>query len=108
MQMLSAADAPTHDLVIMSHNYAGLLAETGEPVRAVTALQKCSELVKATNSEMSADYADLIFDIAAITIQTSGVPAAEQYFIRAFRIYRTVLTDGKKPRLPLSILSVWK
>ena len=77
----------------MSRNYARLLAETGEARRAITALQKCADFVKATNSETTSDYADLLFDIAGITSQLSGIQAAEQYFIRAFRIYRDVLPD---------------
>ena len=45
-----------------------------------------------TNSETTSDYADILFDIAAITLQLSGIPTAEQYFIKAFKIYREVLT----------------
>ncbi len=82
-----------HDVIIMSRNYARLLAETGEVKRAIAALQKCAELVKATNSETSSDYADILFDIAVITLQLSGIPTAESYFIKAFKIYREVLSD---------------
>ena len=93
MQIIAEVNAPTHDMIIMSRNYARLLAETGEARRAIIALQKCADLVKATNSEMTSDYADLLFDIAGITSQLSGIQTAEQYFIRAFRIYRDVLPD---------------
>ena len=92
MQILSEVNCPTHDLIIMSRNYTRLLAETGEAKRAITALQRCAELVKATNSELTSDYADILFDIAAITLQLSGIPTAEPYFIKAFKIYREVLT----------------
>ncbi|MBR1531401.1 MAG: tetratricopeptide repeat protein, partial [Eubacterium sp.] len=87
------ANAPTHDVIIMSRNYARLLAETGEAHRAITALQKCADFVKATNSETTTDYADLLFDIAGITSQIDGIQSAEQYFIHAFKIYREVLPD---------------
>ena len=93
MQIIAEVNAPTHDVIIMSRNYARLLAETGEAHRAVNALQKCAELVKATNSKTTSDYADILFDIAAITLQLSGIPTAEPYFIKAFKIYREVLSD---------------
>ena len=92
MQILAEVNCPTHDLIIMSRNYARLLAETGEAKIAITALQKCAELVKATNSELTSDYADILFDIAVITLQLSGIQTAEPYFIKAFKIYREVLT----------------
>lgn len=92
MQILANVNQPTHDVIIMSRNYARLLAETGEVKRAISALQKCAEFVKVTNSETTSDYADILFDIAAITLQLSGIPTAEQYFIKAFKIYREVLT----------------
>ena len=93
MQILSVINQPSHDLIIMTRNYSRLLAETGEARRAITALQKCADFVKATNSETTADYADLLFDIAGITSQLSGIHAAEPLFIRAFKIYREVLPD---------------
>lgn len=92
MQILAEVNCPTHDVIIMSRNYARLLAETGEVKRAITALKKCADLVKATNSELTSDYADILFDIAAITLHLSGIPTAEPYFIKAFKIYREVLT----------------
>lgn len=92
MQILADVNEPTHDIIIMSRNYARLLAETGEVKRAISALQKCADLVKTTNSELTSDYADILFDIAAITLQLSNIQAAEQFFIKAFKIYREVLT----------------
>ena len=93
MQIIAEVNAPTHDFIIMSRNYARLLAETGEARRAITALQKCADFVKATNSETTSDYADLLFDIAGITSQIDGIQAAEHFFIKAFKIYRAVLPD---------------
>ncbi len=94
MQILTEINQPTHDLIIMTRNYARLLAETGEARRAITALQKCADFVKSTNSEMTSDYADILFDIAGITSQLSGIQTAEPYFVRAFKIYRDVLPDN--------------
>lgn len=93
MQIIAEVNTPTHDMIIMSRNYARLLAETGEARRAITALQKCADFVKTTNSEMTTDYADLLFDIAGITSQLSGIQAAEPLFVKAFKIYRDALTD---------------
>ncbi len=93
MQIIADVNAPTHDVIIMLRNYARLLAETGEVCRAITALKKCAEFVKATNSETTTDYADLLFDIAGITSQISDIQTAEPYFIRAFSIYRKIMPD---------------
>ena len=93
MQILAEVNQPSHDLIIMTRNYSRLLAETGEACRALAALQKCADFVKATNSEMTSDYADILFDIAGITSQLSGIQSAETYFVRAFKIYRDILPD---------------
>jgi tetratricopeptide (TPR) repeat protein len=92
MQIIAEVNQPTHDVIIMSRNYARLLAETGEVKKAIIALKKCADFVKSTNSDTSSDYADILFDIAVITLQLSGIPTAEPYFIKAFKIYREVLT----------------
>ena len=93
MQIIAEVNQPIHDVIIMSRNYARLLAETGEAHRAITALQKCANFVKTTNSEKTSDYADLLFDIAGITSQIDGIQSAEHYFIKAFKIYREILPD---------------
>lgn len=93
MQIFAEINQPSHDLIIMTRNYSRLLAETGEARRALAALQKCADFVKASNSEMTSDYADILFDIAGITSQLSGIQAAEPYFVRAFKIYRDILPD---------------
>lgn len=91
MQIIAELNEPSHDVVIMSRNYARLLAETGEARRAVTALQKCAELIKSVSSEQSSDYADVVFDIAAIRLQLGDVQDANSQFSRAFKVYRKVL-----------------
>lgn len=93
MQIIAELNEPSHDVVIMSRNYARLLAETGEARRAVTALQKCAELIKSVSSEQSSDYADVVFDIAAIRLQLGDVQDANSQFSRAFKVYRKVLLD---------------
>ena len=93
MQIIAELNEPSHDVVIMSRNYARLLAETGEARRAVTALQKCAELIKSVSSEQSSDYADVVFDIAAIHLQLGDVQDANSQFSRAFKVYRKVLLD---------------
>ena len=93
MTLLQNSGIISNDFIIMSHNYARLLAETGEPHRAVEALQKCAELVKSVNTDMCSDYADIVFDIGAILTQSANVQAAEPYFAEAFRVYREILPE---------------
>ena len=93
MQILAEVNQPSHDFIIMTRNYARLLAETGEARRAVNALEKCADLIKAVNSEISADYADVVFDIAAIRLQLGDLQGANSQFSRAFKVYRKVLSD---------------
>lgn len=93
MNLLQNAGIISHDIIIMAHNYARLLAETGEPRRAVEALKRCAELVKATNTDMCTDYADIFFDIGALLSQIESIHTAEPYFKEAFRVYRELLTD---------------
>ena len=91
MELLSQSEIITNDIIIMVHNYARLLAETGEPQNALKALSKCAELVKAVNTEKSTDYADLIFDIAVINIQLGNANNAKIYFTEALNIYKEIL-----------------
>ncbi|SDB03616.1 hypothetical protein SAMN02910317_00081 [Ruminococcaceae bacterium FB2012] len=93
MLIIAELNEPSHDVIIMSRNYARLLAEIGEARRAVTALQKCSELIKSVSSEQSSDYADVFFDIAVIRLQLGDVQDANSHFVRAFKVYRKVLSD---------------
>ena len=91
MELLSQSSVITNDIIIMVHNYARLLAETGEPQNALNALSRCAELVKAVNTEKSTDYADLVFDIAAINLQTGNANNAKIYFTEALNIYKAIL-----------------
>lgn len=91
IDLLSQSGIVTNDIIIMVHNYARLLAETGEPQNALKALSKCAKLVKAVNTEKSADYADLVFDMAVINFQLGNSDIAKNYFIEAFGIYKAIL-----------------
>lgn len=91
MELLSQSSVITNDIIIMVHNYARLLAETGEPQNALKALSRCAELVNVVNTEKSTDYADLIFDIAVINLQLGNVNNAKIYFTEALNIYKAIL-----------------
>ena len=93
MALLQNSGIISNDFIIMAHNYARLLAETGEPKRAVEALQKCADLIKSVNTDMCTDYADTVFDIGAILSQSANEQAAEPYFAEAFRVYRAILPE---------------
>ena len=93
MALLQNSGIISNDFIIVSHNYARLLAETGEPHKAVEALKKCAGLVKSVNTDMCTDYADMVFDIGAILSKVENIHAAEPYFAEAFRVYRTILPE---------------
>ena len=94
MALLQNSGIISNDFIIMAHNYARLLAETGEPKRAVEALQKCAALIKSVNTDMFTDYADTVFDIGAVLSKVKNIHAAEPYFAEAFRIYRAILGEN--------------
>jgi len=91
IELLSQSSVITNDIIIMVHNYARLLAETGEPQNALKALSRCAELVKVVNTEKSTNYADLIFDMAVINIQIGNANNAKIYFTEALGIYKAIL-----------------
>lgn len=94
MSLLQSSGIVSHDIIIMARNYARLLAEIGEPRRAVEALKKSAVLVRSANTDMCTDYADMIFDIGAILSKIENIYSAEPYFAKAFRVYRTVLSEN--------------
>ena len=61
----------TNDSVIQICNYANLLANTGEPQKAIRALKACAQAVKKYNSDTSSDYANLLWDIGGIYMPVS-------------------------------------
>lgn len=94
MQLLSLSNVITNDVVIMVRNYARLIAGMGEPYKAVEAMKKCAALVKSENTDKCTDYADLIFDVAAISLQVGDTDTAKSYFIKAFDIYKEILPQA--------------
>ena len=94
MQLLSQANTITHYVIVMVRNYARLIAGMGEPHNAVEAMKKCAVLVKSENTDKCTDYADLIFDIAAISLQIGNTDTAKTYFTKAFNIYREILPQA--------------
>ena len=94
MELLSQSGILTNDVILMARNYARLLAGTGETNNAIMALKKCAELVKSQNTNMCTDYADIVFDIAAISLQIGNINTAKAHFEEAFTIYREILPQA--------------
>lgn len=82
-----------HDFITFAHNYANLISDCGEPLRAIRALKKCAEIVKSGITDLCPEYGDLFFDIGVIYLQTGDSSKAEQNFAEAFRVYRTILPE---------------
>ena len=94
MDLLSQSGILTNDMIFMARNYARLLAETGEANNAIKALKNCAAFVKSQNTDMCTDYVDLVFDIAAISLQIGNTDTAKAYFDEAFMIYRKILPQA--------------
>ncbi|MFA5659357.1 MAG: tetratricopeptide repeat protein [Oscillospiraceae bacterium] len=94
MDFLSQSGIQTNDIIIMVRNYARLLAGTGEPNNALKSLKKCATLVKLQNTNMCTDYADIVFDIAAISLQIGNADTAKKCFSEAFGIYTKILPQA--------------
>ena len=77
----------TNDSVIQICNCANLLANTGEPQKAIRALKACAQAVKKYNSDTSSDYANLLWDIGGIYMQLYDRENALVYFKGAMKIY---------------------
>lgn len=82
-----------HDFIIFAHNYANLISDCGEPIKAIRALKKCAETVKSGITDLCIEYADLYFDIGVIYLQIGDNSKAEQSFAEAFRVYRAILPE---------------
>ena len=84
-----------NDVIIMIHNYANLMSDLGEPIRAIRAMKKCAEMIKAAHTDMCVDYADLYLDIGIIYLQMQNTASAFSSFEEAFRVYKAVLTENE-------------
>lgn len=82
-----------HDFITFAHNYANLISDCGEPVKAIRALKKCAEMVKTGITDLCEEYADIVFDIGVIYLQIGDSSKAEQNFDEAFRVYRAILPE---------------
>lgn len=83
-----------HDFIAFTHNYANLISDCGEPLKAIRALKKCAEIVKSGITDLCDEYADLFFDIGVIYLQTGDNSKAEQNFAEAFRVYNIIYADN--------------
>ncbi|MBQ7981573.1 MAG: tetratricopeptide repeat protein, partial [Oscillospiraceae bacterium] len=84
-----------NDVIIMIHNYANLMSDLGEPIKAVRAMKKCAEMIKAAHTNMCVDYADLYLDIGIIYLQMQNTASTFSSFEEAFRVYKAVLTENE-------------
>lgn len=83
-----------HDFITFAHNYANLISDCGEPVKAIRTLKKCAEMVKSGMTDLCVEYADIVFDIGVIYLQTCDNSKAEQNFDEAFRVYNIIYADN--------------
>lgn len=83
-----------HDFIAFTHNYANLISDCGEPLKAIRSLKKCAEMVKSGITDLCEEYADLFFDIGVIYLQTGDNSKAEQNFAEAFRVYNIIYADN--------------
>ncbi len=83
-----------HDFITFVHNYANLISDCGEPLIAIRALKKCSEIVRSEMSDLCVEYADLYFDIGVIYLQICDKLKSGQSFGEAFRVYHIIFADN--------------
>lgn len=86
---------PYNDKVIMLHNYANLVSDLGEPIKAIREMKKCAEEIKSAHTDMCVDYADLYLDIGIIYLQMQNTASAFSSLKEAFRVYKAVLTENE-------------
>lgn len=84
-----------NDVVIMLHNYANLMGDLGEPIKAIREMKKCAERIKAANADMWTDYADLYLDMGIIYLQIQNTASAFSAFEEAFRVYKSLLAENE-------------
>lgn len=84
---------PNNDVVIMLHNYANLMSDLGEPLKAINAMKKCAEMIKEVHTDKCTDYADLYFDMGIIYLQINQRTNSKECFEEAIRAYRNVYGD---------------
>ncbi len=85
-----------NDVIIMIHNYANLMSDLGEQIKAIRAMKKCAEMVKAMHTDMCTDYADLYFDMGIIYLQINQRTNAKECFEEALRVYKYIYDDANE------------
>ena len=95
IKLVSEYGKMNNDMLIIYHNYANLMDDCGEPMKAVRAMKKCADLIKETSGE-NTDYADFRLDIGKIYLKTGDVQKAKENFFVAFNIYASLFgTDSE-------------
>ncbi len=87
INLMSNANTPTADLIIMTRNYANLLYMRGEKMQALNALMKCSEFAENVNHT---EYAALLYDAAVMNIDLKNINEAVRLFNLSFKAYSQI------------------
>ena len=82
-----------HDSIIQYINYAVLLADTGEPERALTGLRKVERLIRV-NGDVTNDYAELLETMGSVSLICGDIPQGTDYLKRAMEIYEDLWPDN--------------
>lgn len=83
----------TNDSIPQINNYAALLTEMQEPERAMSALQRLAQIIKAHNSDHCLDYAQVQESMGNICLITANISQAKTHFKIAMKIYEDVWAD---------------
>ena len=89
ISLMSEYGKPNNDMLIIYHNYANLMDDCGEPMKAIRAMKKCAEFIKDANGE-SSDYADFRLDMGKMYLKIGIVQNAKENFSAAFNIYASL------------------
>ncbi|MBR5090701.1 MAG: tetratricopeptide repeat protein, partial [Ruminiclostridium sp.] len=89
IKLMSEYGKPNNDMLIIYHNYANLMDDCGEPMKAIRAMKKCAEFIKGANGE-SADYADFRLSMGKMYLKIGNVQNAKENFSAAFNIYASL------------------
>ena len=89
IKLMSEYGKPNNDMLIIYHNYANLMDDCGEPMKAIRAMKKCAEFIKDVNGE-SADYADFRLSMGKMYLKIGNVQNAKENFSVAFNIYASL------------------
>ena len=89
ISLMSEYGKPNNDMLIIYHNYANLMDDCGEPMKAIRAMKKCAEFIKDANGE-STDYADFRLDMGKMYLKIGNFQNAKENFSAAFNIYASL------------------